>query len=196
MPDALTAELVDAQRVLAAITADAHLLAVVRQAADACVASLRAGGAILFAGNGGSAAQAQHFAAELVNRFEVDRDALRSVALSADTSVLTAIGNDSGYERVFARQVKALGRPGDVFVGLTTSGASPSVLRAFEEARRVGMVCVGFAGNRGGPMRELCTHLIEVPSARTPRIQEGHLLLGHLLCGLIERGCFESEPRG
>lgn len=177
-------------RLAEALLNDPAIMRTLEAVARACVDSLRAGGKVLFAGNGGSAAEAQHFAAELVSRFAFDREGLPSIALSTDTSIITAIGNDYGYEQLFARQVQAHGRPGDVFIGLTTSGTSPNVLRGFEEARRRGLVCVGFTGNRGGPMRHLCDQLIEVPSSETPRIQEGHLVLGHTLCGLIERECF------
>jgi D-sedoheptulose 7-phosphate isomerase len=105
---------------------------------------------------------------------------------------LTAIGNDYGYEKLFSRQVQALGRTGDVLIGYSTSGRSPNVIQAFETARSAGLVCIGFTGNRGGPMRELCHHLLEVPSADTPKIQEGHLVLGHILCGLVEREFFHE----
>jgi D-sedoheptulose 7-phosphate isomerase len=112
------------------------------------------------------------------------------VALTTDTSILTAIGNDYGYERVFARQVQALGRPGDVLVAYSTSGRSPNILRALEAARTQGLVTVGMTGNRGGPMPALCDHVLAVPSPDTPKIQEGHLVLGHILCGLVERALF------
>jgi D-sedoheptulose 7-phosphate isomerase len=191
--DDLRRQLDAAARTTADLVRDDRVLAALRGAANACVTTLRAGGKVLFAGNGGSAAEAQHFAAELVSRFAFDRDGLPSIALSTDTSILTAIGNDYGYERLFARQIQAHGRRGDVFVGLTTSGTSPNVLRGFDEARRRGLVTVGFTGNRGGPMAALCDHLIEVPSADTPRIQEGHLVLGHVLCGFIEQALF-GEP--
>jgi len=155
-----------------------------------CIGCLRAGGKILLAGNGGSAADAQHIAGELVGRFAFDRPGLCAVALTTDTSILTAIGNDYGYERLFSRQVQALGRKGDIFIGYSTSGKSPNVLDAFRAARGLGLGCIGFTGNRESPMRELCDHVFEVPSPDTPRIQEGHLVLGHILCGLIERELF------
>jgi D-sedoheptulose 7-phosphate isomerase len=190
MRDYIRAQIAESQGMVSALLADQPLLQAVEAAAQACATCLEAGGKILFAGNGGSAAEAQHFAAELVSRFAFDRDALPAQALSTDTSILTAIGNDYGYEQLFARQVRAHGRKGDVFIGLSTSGTSPNVLRAFEAARERGLVSIGFTGNRGGPMRQLCDHLIEVPSADTPRIQEGHLVLGHILCGLVERALF------
>jgi D-sedoheptulose 7-phosphate isomerase len=159
---------------------------------DAVVGALRAGRKVLLAGNGGSAADAQHIAGEFVSRFAFDRPGLAAIALTTDTSILTAIGNDYGYEKLFSRQVQALGARGDVFVGISTSGKSPNVLRAFEEARRIGLVTIGMTGNRGGPMTELCDHLLAVPSADTPRIQEGHIVLAHTLCLLVERAMFAA----
>jgi len=189
----ITDQIQETQRVMSAMLADVALLARVEAAAEACVLALSNGGKILLAGNGGSAADSQHIAGELVSRFAFDRPGLPAIALTTDTSILTAIGNDYGYESLFARQVQAHGQKGDVLIGYSTSGRSPNILRAFEEARARGMVCVGFAGNRGGPMRELCHHLLEVPAAETPKIQEGHLVLGHILCGLIENAIFKNK---
>jgi D-sedoheptulose 7-phosphate isomerase len=182
----------ETQRIMAEMLKNSSLLARVEDAVTACVKSIRAGGKILLAGNGGSAADAQHIAGEFVSRFAFDRPGLAAVALTTDTSILTAIGNDYGYEKLFSRQIQALGRPGDVFVGYSTSGKSPNVLQAFETARKAGLVCVGFTGNRGGPMQGLCHHLLEVPSSDTPKIQEGHLVLGHIICGLVEREMFPA----
>jgi D-sedoheptulose 7-phosphate isomerase len=193
MQDYITAEIARSAGLISALGGDLRLQRSLEAAARACTTCLQDGGTVLLAGNGGSAAEAQHLAAELVSRLAFDREALAAQALSTDTSVLTAIGNDYGFEHLFARQVRAHGRKGDVFIGLSTSGTSANVLRAFEEARGRGLVCIGFTGNRGGPMRELCDHLIEVPSADTPRIQEGHLVLGHILCGLVERVLFASQ---
>ena len=161
--------------------------------ATACIAALRVGRKILFAGNGGSAADAQHLAGELVSRFNYDRPGLAAFALTTDTSVLTAIGNDYGYERLFARQVEAVGNPGDVFIGISTSGRSPNILKALQAARAKGLVTVGLTGRSGGAMREWCDHCLSSPSDATPRIQEGHIAIGHTLCWLIEREIF---PRG
>lgn len=163
---------------------------IIEIAAMACIDSLRRGGKILLAGNGGSAAQAQHMAGELMGRFAFDRPGLSAISLTADTTVMTAIGNDYGYEHIFSRQVQAHGNKGDVFIGFSTSGQSPNILMAFEEARACGLICIGFTGNKGGPMRELCDYLIEIQSDETPRIQEGHLVLGHILCGLVEKSIF------
>ncbi len=186
----ILAPLDEARQIIRAMLDDEALLTRIEDATKACVHTIRGGGKILLAGNGGSAAQAQHIAAEFVSRFAFDRPGMFAVALTTDTSILTAIGNDYGYENLFSRQVRTLGRKGDVFVGYSTSGRSPNVVQALEAARELGLICVGFTGNRGGPMRTLCHHLLEVPSADTARIQEGHLMLGHILCGLAEREIF------
>lgn len=188
----ITEQLQEAQRVTSSMLTNEALLSTVAQAAQACTDCIQRGGKVLLAGNGGSAADAQHIAAELVSRFEIDRPGLAAVALTTDTSILTAIGNDYGYEKLFARQIQAHGQPGDVFVGYSTSGESPNILRAFEEARLKGLLTIGMTGNRGGRMRELCDFLLEVPSAVTPKIQEGHLMLGHIICGLVESSIFGS----
>ena len=189
-----SSELAASARVLAAVAADPRLAAAVHDAAAACLESIRAGGKVLLCGNGGSAADAQHIAGEFVSRFRFDRPGLPAIALTTDSPVLTAIGNDYGYEQVFARQVQALGRRGDVLIAYSTSGRSPNVLRALEAGRDAGLACIGMTGNRGGPMRDLCRFLLEVPSDETPRIQEGHLALGHAVCDLVERMAF-GGPR-
>jgi D-sedoheptulose 7-phosphate isomerase len=196
MKNYISDQITEAGRVMSAMLADASLLSRIEAAATACIDGLTNGGKLLFAGNGGSAADAQHMAGEFVSRFAFDRPGLPAIALTTDTSILTAIGNDYGYEKLFVRQVQAHGNEGDVFVGYSTSGSSPNILLAFEEARSKGMICVGLAGNRGGPMRDLCHHLLEVPSADTPKIQEGHLVIGHIICGLVENAIFgESHKR-
>ncbi|TQF77500.1 MULTISPECIES: D-sedoheptulose 7-phosphate isomerase [unclassified Elioraea] len=177
-------------RLLAAMAEDRALCAAVAEAAGMVVASLRAGGKLLLCGNGGSAADAQHWAGELVSRFHYDRPGLAAVALTTDTSILTAIGNDYGYERLFARQVEALGRPGDVLFALSTSGRSPNILAALEAARAGGIRTVGFTGAREGAMGPLCDLLIRVPHAETPRIQEGHEAIGHAICAQVEATLF------
>lgn len=183
----------ESQQVFSAMLADQVLQVRLAQAALACIQCLRAGGKILLAGNGGSAADAQHIAGEFVSRFAFDRPGLPAIALTTDTSILTAIGNDYGYEKLFARQVQAHGQKGDVFIGYTTSGKSPNILLALQEARTRGLGTIGMTGNRGGAMGELCDHLMEVPSADTPRIQEGHAVLGHILCGLVEEALFKDS---
>jgi len=156
------------------------------RAGRALVDALRDGRKVLTFGNGGSAADAQHLANELVNRFEADRRALPAVALTTDSSNLTAISNDAAFEEVFARQVEALGAEGDVAIAITTSGASPNILRALEAAHSRGMVTIGFLGRDGGPARPLCDHPIVVPHERTARIQEVHLQVLHALCHMVD----------
>lgn len=154
---------------------------------EACVGAVRAGGKLLFFGNGGSAADAQHLATELVARYKRDRAPIAAIALTTDSSALTAIGNDFGFEHLFARQIAALGRKGDVAIGISTSGASPNVLRGLETARALGMVAAGLSGRDGGAMKGLADPLLVVPSHTTARIQEMHIMLGQMLCGALER---------
>ena len=174
------------------ILSDETLLAKIAGVAETCVQAFRNGNRVLVAGNGGSAADAQHIAAEFVSRFMYDRPGLPAMALSTDTSMLTAIGNDYGFERLFERQLEANGRRGDVFIGITTSGNSPNVLRAIRRCRDLGIVSVGLAGN-GGEIQTLCDHLIAVPSNATPRIQEAHITIGHIICGLVEAAIFPKD---
>lgn len=192
MKNYIEAQLSEAHRVMAAMRDDPLIISTVEAAARACVNCLGRRGKVLLAGNGGSAADAQHIAGEFVSRFEFDRPGLAAISLATDTSILTAIGNDYGYDKLFSRQIQALGQPGDVLIVYSTSGKSGNILRALETAREIGMSTIGFTGNRGGPMRELCEHLLEVPSASTPKIQEGHSVLGHILCGLVERAIFKA----
>ena len=158
----------------------------IQAVAEAMTGCLGAGGKVLWMGNGGSAADSQHLAAELVGRFTRERPGLPSIALTTDTSILTAVGNDYGYERIFSRQIEALCRPGDVVVGISTSGNSPNVLRAIQQANDNGAVTVGMTGGDGGALRALARHCLVVPSRSTARIQEGHILIGHLLCDWVE----------
>lgn len=173
-----------------AMLADEGFLAKIRAAAEAMLAAFRADGKVLFCGNGGSAADAQHIAAELSGRFYRDRPPLFAEALHVNSSFVTAVGNDYGYDEIFARMTEAAGRAGDVLVAISTSGNSSSILRAIERARQRGMVVVGMTGQSGGKMRDLCDVLLNVPSAETPRIQESHILIGHILCELVEREMF------
>jgi D-sedoheptulose 7-phosphate isomerase len=170
---------------------DAHA-ALLDGIAFALASRLAANGKILVCGNGGSAADAQHFAGELVGRFMLERPALPVIALTVDSSVLTAVGNDYGYGEVFARQVEALGRAGDVLLALSTSGNSPNVLQALAAARAAGMLTVGMTGKGGGKMAPLCDHLVAVPHESTPLVQEIHGTCGHLLCRLAEYYLFEN----
>lgn len=169
--------------------------AAVAAAAEAAIASLGAGGTMFFCGNGGSAADAQHLAAELAGRYTMDRPPLPATALTTNSSSVTAIGNDYGYDQVFSRQLDGLGRPGDVLVAITTSGGSPNVVRAVEVARRRGMTVIGFTGSKGGRFAAMCDHALVTPSDATPRIQEGHIAMGHALCELIERALFDTPER-
>jgi D-sedoheptulose 7-phosphate isomerase len=156
--------------------------------------ALRTGHKLLLAGNGGSAADAQHIAAELVGRYLVERDAWPAISLSTDTSALTALANDYGVESVFRRQVEALGRPGDVLVGISTSGSSPNILAACEAARQRGLTVVGLTGAKGAKL-EAAAHLcLKVPSTETPRIQESHIMIGHIVCDLVERELSAPGP--
>jgi len=175
------------------IAADETLMGEIATVAEQFIDCMRGGGKVLWCGNGGSAADAQHLAAEFVVRFTVGRPALPSLALSVDTSVLTACANDFGYEQVFARQVEALGRKGDVLVGISTSGNSPTILCALEAARNAGIVTVGFTGKGGGKMAELCDTMLRVPSERTQNIQEAHILFGHIVVGLMEETLYPEK---
>ena len=152
----------------------------------ACVTSIRAGGKLMFFGNGGSAADAQHLAAELTIRYKKSRAPIAAIALTTDTSALTAAGNDLGFERIFARQIEALGRPGDVAIGISTSGTSPNVIAGLKQAKAGGLVTVAFGGRGGGDLAHYTNHLLVVPSDTTARIQEVHILLGQMLCGALE----------
>ncbi|HEY6834339.1 MAG TPA: D-sedoheptulose 7-phosphate isomerase [Pseudolabrys sp.] len=151
-----------------------------------CVTSVRGGGKLMFFGNGGSAGDAQHLATELTVRYKSDRKPIAALALTTDTSTLTAAANDIGFERVFARQIEALGKPGDVVIAISTSGKSPNVIAALRQAKTMGLVTAALGGKRGGDMAGLTDHLLVVPSDTTARIQEMHIALGHMLCGALE----------
>jgi len=165
----------------------AHLIPVMEQATRLMIEGLEAGNKIFFFGNGGSAADSQHLAAELVGKMFIEgRRALPAIALTTDSSNLTALGNDFGFETVFSRQIEALGKPGDVAVGITTSGQSPNVLTAVKTARKMGLKTIGFIGKDGGKLKELVDIAIVVPSDSTQRIQESHITIGQIICELIE----------
>lgn len=157
-----------------------------------CTAALKNGNKILFCGNGGSAAQAQHLAAELVGRYKMERRALAALSLTVDTSDITAIGNDYGYDDIFRRQLEGLGKAGDVLIGLSTSGNSTNVIRAFELARSMGIRTVAFSGEGGGKMKTLADICLSVPSNQTNHIQEMHITIGHIVCGLVEKNMAEE----
>lgn len=157
-----------------------------------CVEAYKRGNKVILAGNGGSAADAQHIAAEFVSRFEFDRPGLPALAISTDTSMITAIGNDYGYENLFKRQIEANGKAGDVFIGITTSGNSKNVLIALERAKELGLITAALAG-AGGKVQTLAEHVINVPSTHTPRIQECHIMIGHIICGIVEDAIFSKS---
>lgn len=168
-----------------AVLADAELLAAVVRTSQLMIDTFKRGNRVIFAGNGGSAADAQHLAAEFVSRFEFDRPGLPSISLSTDTSMLTAIGNDYGYEKLFRRQLEAQARPGDVFVGITTSGRSKNILAAFEVCKAMEVTSVALCG-LGGELDDKADIVLRMPSSHTPRIQECHILVGHMLCAQVE----------
>jgi D-sedoheptulose 7-phosphate isomerase len=176
------------------IAENPQLIAQIEQVANKIIDSFRAGNSVYFCGNGGSAADAQHLAAELSGRFYYDRRPLPSDALHCNTSFLTAVANDYSYDEVYARLIKGLGRKGDVLVGLSTSGNSKNILRAYEECREMGIFTIGFAGASGGKMKEMADICMCVPSSDTPRIQESHITVGHIVCEIIESTLF-SKPQ-
>lgn len=172
------------------LLADAALQSRIGHAAEACVQSLRQGGKILLCGNGGSAADAQHIAAELSGRYLYDRPPLFAEALHVNGSFVTAVANDYSYNEVFSRMVEAMGRKNDVLIALSTSGNSPNILKAIEKANKLGLVVIGLTGLSGGAMNSLCSYLINIPSNNTARVQESHILVGHILCEIIEKEMF------
>ncbi len=176
-------------KVKQSILSDRALLSRIVEVAKLCVNSLSRGNKIIFAGNGGSAADAQHIAAELVGRYEYNRPGLPAISLTTDTSMLTAISNDFGYEQVFRRQLQAQGKEGDVFIGISTSGNSKNILLALQQAKEMNIATVGFTGS-AGEMKTVCDSCITVPSTYTPSIQESHIMIGHILCGMIEESVF------
>jgi len=179
----LTAALAEHQDVMSKLAALLPQIAAVADEMHACIAR---GGKILLMGNGGSAADSQHIAAEIVGRYKKERKGLPAIALTTDTSILTSVGNDYGYEYIFSRQVEALCLPQDLVIGLTTSGNSPNVVRGIETAKQIGAVTVGMTGGSGGKLTALCDYNLIMPSNDTPRIQEAHIFIGHSLCDLLE----------
>lgn len=175
-----------------AILRDEKLLNGIQIAANITTIALKNGNKVLFCGNGGSAADAQHLATELSGRFYLDREPLFAEALTVNTSFLTATANDYGYEEVFARLVRAMGRPNDVLFALSTSGNSQNVLRAVRDAKKMKMLVVGMTGAKGGKMKGICDILLRMPSTDTPRIQEAHITVGHIICELVEKVIFEK----
>jgi D-sedoheptulose 7-phosphate isomerase len=182
-----------------ATLADLHIADTIVTIAEITANAMQAGRKLLVAGNGGSAADAQHLVAEFVVRLSADRPALRAIALTTDSSILTATGNDFGFDSIFSRQIEALGQPGDVFLGISTSGNSSNILKALRQAREMDLITIGFSGNGGGQMRNLCNHNIIIPSDITMNIQECHLALEHIFCMAVERfyfaPTFDSKPQ-
>ncbi|MEI6822851.1 MAG: D-sedoheptulose 7-phosphate isomerase [Bacteroidota bacterium] len=172
------------------ILTDKSLLQSITDVTDAIINTFQAKGKVLFCGNGGSAADAQHLAAEFSGRFYYDRDPLYSEALHVNTSYITAVANDYSYNEIYSRLIKAKGAKGDVLVGISTSGNSENIIRAINTANDLGMITVGFTGNNGGKMKDICKYIINVPSNDTPRIQEVHILIGHIVCELVEAKLF------
>jgi len=173
--------------------ANKELIDSISLSANAIIDAFKVGNKLLLAGNGGSAADAQHLAGEFVSRFLFDRDPLPAIALTTDTSILTAVGNDYGYDQVFARQVRALGRQGDVLIAISTSGKSPSILQAIEAAKKMNIKVIGFTGSNQSNMSNLCDILIQAPDSRTPFIQQIHITVGHIICSLVERAMFDKH---
>jgi D-sedoheptulose 7-phosphate isomerase len=174
---------------------DPALRAAIHAIADTITAAFRAGRKLLIAGNGGSAADAQHIAGEFLSRLNFDRNPLPAIALTTDSSVLTAIGNDYGFDRAFERQVRGLGQKGDVFIAISTSGRSPNIVAALQAAREGGLTTIGFTGTAAnGTMQALCDHCLAAPSPETPQIQQIHIVAAHAICGLVERNLFGRAP--
>lgn len=200
MRDTVAGELKQTVSVLQQVAEDEDLHDTLIAAAEKTAAALSRGRKLLVAGNGGSAADAQHLVAEFVSRLVQNRPALRAIALTTDSSILTAVGNDYGYECVFARQIEALGQDGDVFFAISTSGNSPNIVRALELARSTGMATIGLTGANGGRMPRLCDYCLRIPSSVTMKIQEAHLALEHIFCLLVEQIYFGpsllQEPDG
>ena len=174
------------------ILSDTGLKKIIQTVSAEMVQSFKNGGEVLFCGNGGSAADAQHLASELSGRFYLDRDPLNAEALHVNTSFITAIANDYSFNDIYSRLVKAKGKKGDVLVGLSTSGNSKNIVNALNQANDMGLITIGFTGEAGGEMKNICKYLINVPSDDTPRIQEAHILIGHIICEIVERDFFKK----
>ncbi len=188
--DTITRSISDSIAAKQAILNNPELLQTIQQVADTMITALRSGNRVLWCGNGGSAADAQHLAAELSGRFYYDRPPLNSEALHCNTSYLTAVANDYGYELIYSRMIDGACRAGDVLVGISTSGNSKNILNAFRKAKELGVVTVAMTGKTGGEMRQVADYLLNVPSMDTPRIQESHIMLGHIICEIVEAQMF------
>lgn len=193
MHNLINEEIKKLSTLLTQIQSDTALLKNVQLIADECIAALQRGNKILFAGNGGSAADSQHLAAELVSRLRYNRPGLASIALTTDTSALTAIGNDYAFENIFSRQVESIGQSGDVLIGISTSGKSPNILKALDAARAKNMKTIGFTGAQAPMMAERCDIVLNIPHRETPKIQECHIMFGHIICAIIEDVIYGAE---
>lgn len=190
MQEKIKGHIRESAAVSAAMMVDATLIRTIQAIAGTCISALKNGNKLLFMGNGGSAADCQHLAGEMVSRFAFDRPGLPAFALTVDTSILTAIGNDYGYEHLFSRQIEAVAKAGDVLFGISTSGRSPNILAGLAAAKKLAVITVGMTGSQKARITEVVDYAIEIPSASTPKIQEGHIIVGHILCGLIEEQMF------
>lgn len=199
MKELVRKQLAQSIATMQAVLTDPHIADTIVSIGELTAKAMKSGNKLLVAGNGGSAADAQHLVAEFVVRLTVNRPALRAIALTTDSSILTATGNDFGFDRLFERQIEALGQPGDVFLGISTSGNSPNIIKALHRAQKMGITTIGFTGNNGGEMRCLCNYNIVIPSAVTMNIQESHLALEHIFCMVVERFTFgedfENKPQ-
>lgn len=190
MKEIINSQITSSINVKQAMLKNSLLLADIERAATMILEAYKTGHKTLLAGNGGSAADAQHIAAELVNRLHFDRPGLPSIAITTDTSIITSIGNDYGFEKLFSRQVQAMGTKGDVFIGISTSGNSENIINALIECKKSEIRTIGFTGSNFGKMDEFCDVCIKIPSSDTPRIQEAHILIGHIICTIIEEELF------
>ena len=195
MPDLIKEIISNSIAVKNKILQDEEILSTLRNCVNVITDAFNNGNKVLFCGNGGSAADAQHLAAEFSGRFYTDRDALPAEALHCNTSYMTAVANDYSYDVIYSRLVKGIGNKGDVLIGLSTSGNSKNIINAFEVAKEKGMVTIGLTGHSGGKMKDISDYLLNVPSGDTPRIQESHIMLGHIICQLVEEAVFSKNSQ-
>lgn len=193
MKDFVLKQIKDSLEIKSRILSDDNMINEIVNISSLIIGSYKAGGKTIIAGNGGSAADAQHIAAEFVSRFYFDRPGLASIALTTDTSILTAIGNDYGFEKLFLRQLQANSGPDDIFIAISTSGNSGNIIEALKYCNNNGIKSVGLTGADGGKMYDLCDVCLKVPSYETPRIQESHILIGHIICGIVEESIFGEQ---
>jgi len=190
--DFIRKQIEESLKVKTLLLEDENTFRLIEESALQCCKALRNDKKIIFAGNGGSAADAQHLAGELVNRFGFERPGLSAIAITTDTSVITSIANDYGFERLFARQIEAIGKKGDVLLALSTSGNSANIIEGIKEAKKVGIITIGLTGSSGGKISQLCDLCLKIPSDDTPRIQEAHILIGHIICSIIENSLYKK----